>query len=60
MIEDSLADLITRLRAEGHLWFEGTQVIGRASDGVEVDLGDLRDRDSLRSYLQAHPGPENW
>ena len=47
----------------GHVRIDGTQVVGRASDGTEVILGDLarlRDQVSLAAYLESHPTPDTW
>lgn len=47
----------------GHVRIEGTQVVGNASDGTEVVLGDLarlRDQVSLAAYLKSHPTPYTW
>ncbi len=47
----------------GHVRVDGTQVLGKASDGTEVILGDLaclRDQVSLGSYLKSHPTPDTW
>lgn len=56
----------TQLKAlidAGHARIEGTQVIGKASDGTEVLLGDtarLRDNVALAAYLKSHPTPDTW
>ncbi len=42
---------------------DGWWVIGIASDGCEVTLGDLYDeagRAALDSYLTANPTPDTW
>lgn len=47
----------------GVAWLEHTEVVGKASDGVEVSLGsilDRRDRLNLASYLKSNPSPESW
>lgn len=47
----------------GHARIEGTQVVGKASDGTEVILGDLarlRDRVALAAYLESRPTPDTW
>lgn len=47
----------------GHARIDGTQVIGKASDGTEVVLGDtarMRDNVALAVYLKSHPTPDTW
>lgn len=49
--------IVARLTAEGSLWVEGSEYIGRASDGTIVNVASV-DFPSL--YLVRNPSPTNW
>lgn len=34
--------------------------VGRASDGVEVQIGSIGEELTIENYLNEHPGPESW
>lgn len=55
--------LMDKLKREGHIRLEGTMVIGRAADGVEVQIGDsatAADKRALASYFYVNPTPAHW
>lgn len=44
----------------GHLHIDGNEIVGVASDGVEVSLGDVRELDSYRSFICQRPHRADW
>jgi len=51
------------LMSTGQARRDATQVLGRASDGTWVALGDTYDTRgwlALASYLESHPTPDTW
>ena len=48
----------------GWIWCEDREVVGVASDGVIVRLGNVDDSGwpdwQTMRYLKAHPTPEEW
>lgn len=53
---------VAHLILEGHAETSGTEVSGRAADGVWVRLGSTADHgiDALGSYLRKFPYPTQW
>lgn len=45
---------------EGTIFVSGSTYVGKADDGVEVDLGAVGCEASLREYLESHPTPSHW
>lgn len=50
--------ILTSLMSQGLVWFDGSHYLGRASDGVIVNLS--HDAVSAERYLQAYPNPSDW
>jgi len=44
----------------GTIWVDGSDYVGRASDGTVVTLGNVGREDELNRYLNAHPTPRDW
>lgn len=47
----------------GDIRIEGKEIIGTASDGAEVNIGDTYDRESIKRaerYLTERPTPDKW
>lgn len=36
------------------------EYVGKASDGIDVCLGDINSEESVERYLSQNPGPEYW
>lgn len=53
-------DNLEKLLLSGDVWIEGTDYVGRASDGVIVSLGRTDERLSVEAYLETNPLPKNW
>lgn len=55
--------LATALIDAGTAWFDGSELLARASDTVTVTLGDVwtkGDAARIEAYLTAHPTPDTW
>lgn len=52
--------LLMHLMEEGHIWVDGREYVGLASDGVEVHIGQFDEEDSVEEYLKRHPTPAEW
>jgi len=60
---DKALGILNSLIADGHVVIVGKVVLGQASDGVTVDLGQLStypDREALYRYLLDNPTPDKW
>jgi hypothetical protein len=51
---------LDRLKAEGLVWVENGEYVGRAADGAIVSVGSIHDEVGTERYLRAHPSPEQW
>lgn len=51
---------LAKLKADGHVRQDGTEIVGVAADGTEVSLGDIRDMKAFHAYIRAHPTPDTW
>lgn len=45
---------------EGKIWVENGEYVGRASDGVIVNLGAVGCEANLTLYLIIRPDPKDW
>ena len=52
--------MLEKLLAEGIIWVEELNYVGRASDGVIVGLGAVGHEKALELYLATHPTPDTW
>lgn len=52
------AHLLDKLIADGIVWVDGNEYVGRASDGAEVNIG--WNRKSAETYVEFHPSPAEW
>lgn len=52
--------ILEGLEAKGIVWMEDGKYVGRASDGVVVDLGYAGYREEVERYLNDHPTPDTW
>ena len=52
--------IMAMLVADGVIFFDGTEIVGIASDGTEVSIGDTREQDAACIYLASHPTPDTW
>jgi len=52
--------ILCRLFAAGIVWIEGTDYVGRASDGIVVQVGSVATEDATEDYLESHPFPSDW
>lgn len=50
--------ILTAFVSQGIVWYDGANYLGRAGDGVIVNLS--HDAVSAERYLQAHPNPSDW
>lgn len=53
-------EILESLLADGAIWLEGREYIGRASDGTEVALGSKDREDTIVQYLAIRPTPDDW
>lgn len=45
----------------GHVWVEDGVIVGRAADGVTVELGyTWEGPEAIERYLADHPTPDTW
>jgi len=44
----------------GTIWIEGTEYVGKASDGVVVLIGTVGWEKDTERYLTQRPKPEQW
>lgn len=52
--------LLDSLLASGVVWVEGSDYIGRASDGVVVSIGIVGMERTAEDYLKIHSTPDTW
>jgi hypothetical protein len=46
---------------QGLVWLdENNEYVGRASDGIEVSIGSIHDRERCERYLKDRPSPDRW
>ena len=45
---------------QGHVWVDGQSYMGKAADGVEIELGLVGYEMQIEEYLVEHCGPANW
>ena len=45
---------------KGTVKFEGSDIVGKASDGRWVSLGDTSNLAGAEGYLRHHPHPSDW
>ena len=53
-------DLLDAYVKGGHVWIDGNEVVGLASDGTVVSLGSIFSGSTIASYLRANPTPHQW
>lgn len=58
--EEEEEGVIDKLIVAGLAWYEGTMLMGRASDGAVVCLGSVGNEAVTKRYLEEHPTPETW
>jgi hypothetical protein len=46
--------------ADGTIYLDGSTYVGRATDGVEVQIGDTTAMRATLAYLVDHPTPDTW
>ena len=51
---------LTSLLLTGVVRLDGSEYVGRASDGIEVRLGHVTMPESTEAYLKAYPTPKDW
>ncbi len=52
--------ILEALIRRGHVWVDGNEYVGKASDGVEVRLGSVGEERILGVYLLTHRTPDTW
>ena len=53
--------LLEKLMEKGVIYIEcNRDYCGIASDGVEVQLGNVGQEDVINNYLETHPTPDTW
>jgi hypothetical protein len=60
MKKETSSFLLQLLIAEGRIWLDEEDYVGKAADGVIVSLGVLGGEKQLSEYLSTHPDPEDW
>jgi hypothetical protein len=55
-----LKSISPQLWANGTLYIEGNYILGRAYDGVIVEIGTLGQLDRAIRYLSDRPNPYRW
>jgi hypothetical protein len=53
-------DLLTKLMDNGDIFLDGETYVGKASDGVEVQIGMVGEEDRIEKYLKSYPSPDTW
>jgi len=53
-------DILSNFMKDKTIFIENKEYIGKASDGAEVNLGNVGDELKLYSYLESHPKPDTW
>lgn len=51
---------LAELMQAATVWTEKGAIVGRASDGVIVQLGSADNLPAVAAYLDQHPVPETW
>lgn len=57
---DTKFPTLAALLKAGTVWQEGSAYVGRASDGVVVQVGDTINIAGTERYLSARPNPKDW
>jgi hypothetical protein len=60
MARNAATPTLDRLLADGVVWQEGRDYVGRAGDGVIVSVGSVDSPASTEDYLYTHPSPCDW
>ncbi len=56
----SMGRRLQALIDSGTVWIDGGNYVGKASDGVDVDIGEVCYEDTVEMYLAEHPTPNTW
>lgn len=59
-MSDASTPTLDRLLAEGLVWTEESDFVGRAADGTIVSLGMVDRPDWTEDYLTERPTPDLW
>ena len=59
-LEPAHPTALARLIAAGTVWIEDSAIVGRASDGIAVQIGTVDTMEATERYLADHPNPSDW
>jgi len=59
-INSNETPILAGLYADGSIWNRDGDILGRASDGAIVNIGDAGRLKQIEAYLRDHPTPDTW